>query len=169
MVLSAIVKKKIYDVVKKYANPACTVIWEKQAEARPPKPYISLDIIAGPVMIGNPDEYVDDSDDKIVQTSTREFTVAMNYFGQDAFAELGRVQESFGLPTAGELMRQVDLVFVRDSGPRDLSSLMENRYESRSQMDCVFRTTNTVKDLDSTVIEVVELENGMDGSIAEVP
>lgn len=169
MILSAQSKKKIYDVIKKYAASGVTVIWEKQAEARPLKPYISLDIIAGPNMIGNPDEYVDPADDKVVQTSMREFTLSVNFFGQNAFAELGKVQESLGLPTAIEMLGQEDLVFVGDNGLRDLSSLMENRYESRSQMDCVFRTTNTVKDHDTTVIETVELNNDIDGSQAIVP
>lgn len=168
MILSVNVKKKIYDVIKKYANSGATVIWEKQVEARPPKPYISLDLISGPNMVGQPDEYVDIADNKVIQVSMRQFTLSVNYFGQNAFAELGRVQESLKLPTARELFGQEDIVFIGDSGLRDLSALMENRFESRSQMDCEFRTTEVVKDQDTTVIETVILNNDIDGTLTTI-
>lgn len=168
MFSNANVRKKIYDVIKKYANSGATIIWENQAEARPAKPYISLHIISGPNLVGNPDEYVDRTDDKVVQTGMRTFTLSVNYFGQDAFSELAKVQESLCLPTANELLSQQDLVLVRDNGISDLSALMENRFESRCQMDLVFRTTVTVKDQDTTVIETVELSNDLDHTMTVI-
>lgn len=168
MIINATIRKNIYDVIKKYASNGVNVIWENQAEARPPKPYISLHIIGGPRMIGCDDEVVDPIDSKVFLIGMRELSLSCNFFGENAYAELGRVQESLGLPTAVEMFLKDNIVFVSDTGIKDLSALMENRFESRAQMDLKFRLTNKVKDYDSTVIESVILNNDLDGTTTTI-
>lgn len=167
MINDADFKKKVYDVVHKYIKATVPTIWERQSEARPPKPYCSLDIVAGPIKVGQKAERINAS--QLVElVGEEEFLVSMNYFGTNAYAELGRVKESFDLPMARELLRQKNIVFVKATDVRDLSALMENRWESRSQMDVTFRLTNIVTDVDSDTIGSVELTNQMDDTIVIV-
>lgn len=167
MINVALKQKKIYDVVKKYVKTGATVIWERQSEARPPKPYVSLDVVAGPIRVGHKAERVNISG-KVELVGEEEILVSMNYFGTDAYAELGRVKESFDLPKAREILVAENIVYVKSTDVKDLSALMENRWESRSQIDVTFRLTNIVEDLDSGTIGSVELTNGMDASIVTI-
>lgn len=162
MINDAITKKAVYDLIRKYINPAATVIWENQAEARPPKPYCALLFITGPIRIGHDSEIV--VTDKTQVRGIREMVLSVNYFGTNALAEMSRLQTAFGFPSAREMLLRDNIVFVKETGLRDLSSLMENRFESRSQMDVMIRLTENVTDIDSTIVEAVILENDMDSS-----
>lgn len=162
MINDAITKKSVYDLIRKYIKPEATVIWENQAEARPPKPYCSLLFITGAIRLGHDNEFVDA--DKVKVKGERELILSVNYFGTNAMSELSAVQTAFGFPSAREMLLKDNIVFVEETGMRDLSSLMENRFESRAQMDVRFRLTEEAIDLDSTVVEEVQLNNDMDNS-----
>ena len=162
MINDAITKKAVYDLIRKYIKTEAVVIWENQAEARPPKPYCSLLFITGAIRIGHDSEYVEG--DNVAVKGERELILSVNYFGENSMYELSRVQTAFGFPSAREMLLKDNIVFVQETGMRDLSALMENRFESRSQMDVRFRVTEGAIDLDSTIVEAVELNNDIDNS-----
>jgi hypothetical protein len=163
MINDAITKKAVYDLIRKYIKTEATVIWENQAEARPPKPYCSLLFITGTTRLGHDSEFVEG--EKVKVKGMREMILSVNYFGTNAMAELSRVQTALGFPTAREMLLKDNIVFVTESGMRDLSALMENRFESRAQMDVRIRITDSDIDLDSTIVETVQLENDIDNSV----
>ncbi|WP_448510320.1 phage neck terminator protein [Immundisolibacter sp.] len=168
MISMTTLQTAIYNLFNKYKSAGVTIIWANQAEARPEKPYVSLQIIMGPKKIGYDDELVG-ADNKVARRGVRELTVSVNYFGAEALTKMASFQESIELPTAREMLRVTNLVLVRSTSPRDLSALMENRFETRAQMDVDFRLSSEVKDLDSTYIESVILSNDLDNSINEIP
>ena len=166
MINDAITKKAVYDLIRKYIKTEATVIWENQAEARPPKPYCSLLFITGATRLGHDSEFVEG--EKVKLKGMREMILSVNYFGTNAIAELSKVQTAFGFPSAREMLLRDNIVFVEETGMRDLSALMENRFESRAQMDVRFRLTDSDIDLDSTIVEAVELENDIDNSAVTI-
>jgi hypothetical protein len=168
MIPIANLETAVYNLLNKYKSVGVVIIWENQAEARPPKPYMSLQFITGPRKIGQDDEKVG-LDGKVFKKGIRELTLSVNFMGQDAFWELSKLQEAITLPTARQMLLEDNLVLIRDNGVRDLTALMDNRFESRAQVDLDFRLTSEVKDLDSTVIETVILNNDLDNSTTQIP
>lgn len=154
-------KEFVYDWLTSIVDPTVTVIWENQAEHRPKKPYISLNIISGPVKRGQDDILIDDLGRTTV-SGLREMTVSTNYFGENAVGELGIVQTSFELPSVIEEFADQNICLVMDGGIKNLTSLMENRFETRAQMDIRFRVTDMMTDQNSTWVETVEAES-LDG------
>lgn len=168
MINDAIIKTKIYAVIRKYLKSEATILWELQGQPRPAKPFCSMNFLTGPIKQGEDEEVVND-DNKVEKQGLRELTLSVNYFGEHAMQELGYLITALGFPTARELLlKDADLVFIAAAGPRDLSSLMENKFETRAQVDLRFRVIGSMADPDSDVIETVVLENGIDNSSTEI-
>lgn len=157
----------VYSALKKYKPDGVKLIWEKQGEPRPPKPYVSLSILAGPIPEGHDDERVAE-DDVVEVVGPRIIAVSMNAWGENAMGIIGAFQSSFGFPSFREILRDENVVFVDSTDPQDVSALMENRWESRVTLTMRFRTTVASKDVDTSIVETVILENELDNSETEI-
>lgn len=159
-----VIKKAIYDCIRSILDEDALLIWADQNQHRPMRPYVSMKLLLGPVAIGQ-DEERQDEDDFVMISGFRELTLSVNYFGENPFRGLGEVQTRLRFPSTRETLYASGLVFVSDSGLRDLSQLLETQTEQRAQMDLVFRYSENASDADmhGPIIERVELENGIDG------
>lgn len=162
MISDALLKKSVYDVIRKYINPAAVIIWANQAEARPEKPYCSLLFTTGPIQIGDDSEVVDNN--QLEYRGIREMNLSVNYYGVEAMRQLGILATALGFNGATEMLIVNGLVAVDSTAPRDLSALLENKFETRAQMDIRFRLLEKAKDPDSGIIEATILENDLDSS-----
>lgn len=156
----AIIKKAIYTWLHKYKENGETIIWADQAEARPQKPYITIKILATPTPLE--EDVVNDDGQTEVKQST-DFTLSVNYYGERAFNRLSRLIATAEFPTQTEKWNVANLAFKESSGVRDLTALMETKFETRAQADLVFATSDVIVDLESTYIETVDvLEQNID-------
>lgn len=160
MLNSSIIKKTLYDWLNKYKQNGETVIWADQAEARPSKPYITLKILAG----GKPmEEDLINNAGKTEIKQYSEFDLSVNYYGESAMEELSFLTATAEFPTQLEKWSAKNLAYIESSGVRDLTELMETKFESRAQADLSFRTSDVIVDLESTFIETVDvLEQNID-------
>lgn len=152
--------QSIYSWVKR-VYPAEKVIWDRQGEVRPPKPYILLSITEGPTKRGYDDQRVD-VDQKTVHSGAREFLASINYLGSDASSQLAKLQNAIEFQSQIDFLIGKGLSVIRDGGIRDLSKALENSFESRAQMDLTMCYVAAAKDEDSTTIVEVEIENEID-------
>ena len=167
MINDANVRQKIYAVLSKYLQNGTTLIWEKQGQPRPEKPFATMNLLTGPISVAHDEEIIDD-DGATAISGLRELTLSVNFFGANAQVALAGLITKMGFPTARELFMQENLVFIDAKGPRDLSALMENKFETRAQADFRFRITDYDVDTETTYIETVVLENGIDNSSEEI-
>lgn len=160
MLNDAIIKKTIYDFFYKYKGNGETIIWADQAEGRPQKPYISLKILSTPTPME------EDLINNLGQTEVKQssdFTLSVNYYGEKAFSRLARLIAAAEFPTQTEKWGIANVAYKESSGIRDLTSLMETKFETRAQADLVFANSDVIVDLESTYIETVEmLEQNID-------
>ena len=153
MLNDAIVKKSIYDFFYKYRANGEQIIWADQAEARPQKPYVTLKILSTPTPLE------EDLMNNLGQTAIKQssdFTVSVNYYGERAFTRLARLIAAAEFPTQTEKWDLANVSYKESSGIRDLTSLMETKFETRAQADLVFGNSDVIVDLESTYIETVE-------------
>lgn len=138
-------------------------IWMEQNTHRPNKPYGSLKIIPGFIKIGSTDNMTFKQDGVFNIAGTREFTLSLNCYGDRALDRANFVTSSIEKPTVIEKFLAAGLSVVRVEQVQDLTKLMDNAYETRSQVDVKFRLAQVVED-DVGVIENVEITNDINGS-----
>lgn len=138
-------------------------IWAEQDTHRPAKPYGSLKIIPGFKKIGATDNITHKADGVFSIAGTREFTLSLNCYGDKALERANFVASSIEKPTVIEKFNAAGLTVVSVEQVQDLTKLMDNTYETRSQIDVKFRIAQVVED-NIGIIETVEIENTLDGS-----
>lgn len=153
-------KKAIYEWAKQELE--MEFIWSDQNAHRPNKPYGSMKIIPGFSKIGATDNITHKLDGVFNVAGTREFTLSLNCYGDSALERANFVSSSIEKPTVIEKFSVAGLVVVKVEQVNDLSKLMDNAYETRSQIDIKFRLAQVVED-EIGIIETVELKNNMNG------
>lgn len=148
----------IVALCKKYLDTK--VIWERQGEVRPPKPYASIDYLIAPTKIGEDDAKFNDSDEWEV-TGSREITIVVNFWGQDAFDALPELQNANEYEVDRRTLALAGVVFVKAGQIRDLSQIEGPGYQTRGQMEIVFRLISVANDPDVGYIEKVSIENAV--------
>ncbi len=156
-------KLAIWQFISNYFGASVNdVIWFFQSEHRPQKPYIGLNIISGPLLIGNDEEISGEI------RGEREITISVNFYGMGALASLSEFQTYLSFDSSRATLKQNNVVFIVDSGVRDLTQLVETSFESRAGMDLRFRYYATKTDPSFGYIGQVEIENGLDDSIVVI-
>ena len=137
--------------------PADKVIWAEQSEHRPTLPYASVKFLNTSIRVGSIDHIKSDGDEFTTQ-GLRECVLSINIFGLGANDLMAKVRDSLDRPDVMDEFNTVGLSTIGEDGPRDLTELMETKYQERSQMDVSMyyaqeRTTSIVP------IEEVVFEN----------
>lgn len=117
------------------------VIWAEQNAPRPANPYISLKLLNSNA-IGY--DYITEPDDDgmAVIYGNREFTLEINYFGNDGLGAMEQIRTAFFNPVIREELNQIGLVFVERLTFLDTTQLLDTRYERRYTMELRFRYSN---------------------------
>lgn len=147
------------------STPSKKVIWDKQDVVAPrnaKKPaleYITLNISAGPTLIGPP-EFNYKEDDTFTYNMRRQFTLTINVFANEGWLRLAQViKEALHLPTKRSVLRQGGL--AQDGIPSDVldvSALLDTKHEGRATFDLPLAYNEEVDDIPGE-IRKVEIES----------
>lgn len=158
-------KKAIYEWFK--AATALPTIWEEQAQARPARPYASLNVLTGSTALGD-DSQVQVSSGQFEMQGQRKFTVSCSIWADDALQKGEDVQTSLGRSDVTEKLRKAGLSVIDNTSVTELGQLFGTRWEARTQMDVVFGFSTKQKDIVGT-IEKVELDStDFNGGTSEI-
>lgn len=140
-------------------SPTVTSVWQSSRAPQPDLPYISMDVISGPVKIGHDELRVNPSTGKTESAGMRYYTVSINAHGDTANAIASELQSSLELPSIQEELRKSGIAVVDIGDVRALDKLDETDWEGRAQFDFQFAVSKNKVDDDSGNIEKVELTN----------
>lgn len=155
----------LFEVVEPHLPAGVHLIWEDQSAPRPEKPYVSLNFLLPSQRIGH-DELRGEGD-QFFLVGQRRFVLSVNAFGEsrqeneDALdaADLLEpvVQGLYSEETLSQLLA-AGIASVDEGQVRDLTALLESRYESRAQVDLTFHRTVS-KSETLPIIEKVEVND----------
>jgi len=137
------------------------IIWEKQNEYRPQPPYISLNIVSGPVKLGGQAELRHKTGDKFTVNAMKQVTISVTAYGGNDLNLIERVQDSLGTVTAKALLRVAGLAVVSEEPIVSASAEIEGGFEERASMDVILSYASSIED-EAGIIEHVELEGEVD-------
>lgn len=138
------------------------IIWEKDNSDRPLPPYVSLNIIAGPVRLGGEAELRHESGDNFSANWMKTITLSVKSYGNNDLNLLERLQNSLGKPTVLARLRAVGLAIVSEGPIQDISTRLQTGYEERSNMDVIMAFASSVEDKVGYINDV-ELTGGVEG------
>ena len=114
--------------------------------ARPPLPYITFDT-SSLVPIGHDSVLTPDDTGKAEIIGDREFTVPVEYYGDDPIVNLENLYSIMITEAVKKHFEDAGLVFVQLMGNiNNLTVLVDTKYESRAGMDLLFRIASIVED-----------------------
>ncbi len=158
----AVLKQAVYTWFAKETK--LPVIWEEQATARPNRPYASLNIITGAVMIGEDDQRshltgtAPNQQTQFTWEGLRKLTVSCNIWADNAIDLMADVQGSIRKQSNQNAFILAGIAPTDYTNVQKLSQLFDTRYEDRAQMDVIFQTVHVTVD-DAVPVEKVNLED----------
>lgn len=155
----------IYDWAVASLGVGTPVIWDKPNAPRPELPYSTLNIIGGPIPVGDrPSRTYKELDTWTYHFKFR-MTLSVNILGySDHLTKMNTLLNSLYLPTKIEILNTVGLACWGVDGPRDLSVKMDTEWELRSHAD-IFLSYG--EDVDDVPGEIQKIE--LNGQIIEIP
>ncbi|MCK5603480.1 hypothetical protein KAR91_16465 [Candidatus Pacearchaeota archaeon] len=135
-----------------------TTIWANQNAPQPATPYITLNIISGPVKIGGSDTmFWDDVNDVFVLGGERQFTLSIQSFGAGGLQAMSDLLTSTEIPPViTDSFTDNGLAVGNNPAITDLTQMLSTTFEERKSMDVIFYTMDNTE-LTMTYIESVEL------------
>jgi hypothetical protein len=139
-------KEVLFDWVRDYSLEGCFpslienhIMWADQSGYQPDPPYITLKIITGPVEVDIKDrlEY-NETDQRFEAKGTRVITLSINYFGQQSFENMEKLQNSLNLPEVREYFRTNEIIPFDDTGVSNITELLDTVFEERANLDVMF-------------------------------
>lgn len=153
----------LFEVIEPLLPSGVTLIWEDQSAPRPEKPYVSMNFLSPSQRIGFDESRVSGANFSLV--GQRRFVVSINAFGEnrmenedalDAADLLEPVVQGMYREDTLAALCELGLASVNEGEIRDLTALLESRYESRAQVDLTFHRTVSQSE-EITPIEKVEV------------
>lgn len=134
-----------------------TIIFAEQSKQRPQLPYGSIKFVNPAVRVGGRDEIRIQGENSTV-VGQRTTLASLNIFGKNANDVMSKLLTSLDRPDVIDLFSEAGMSHVGETGPNDLTELMETQYQERSQMDLSLMYTDT-QDAKLGFIESVEITN----------
>lgn len=141
-------------------------IWEDQGAPRPNLPYASAKIISGPRRSGS-DEIRRKAGPVYYVAGMRQITLSVQVYGAEALNKVSQLQTSLEKPSVLGTLRTYGIAFVRAEAVNDTATALDNRFESRAQMDVILSVVDNDDD-DIDYISNVEVVNQVDGSTSTI-
>lgn len=169
------IKSAWYEFVSQNVAPEVTVVFAEAVTGnpspRPPKPYVTIKVISGPIATGL-DEYRLNVGGTFDVTGLRKYTVNLQAFGVEAYDILATLQTLIdNREKRAVLTDQADISVVNRGAVTDLSELLETGYESRASLDITFNSSTAI-DTEITPIEKAAVSGTIskdDSSSIDVP
>lgn len=144
-------------------DPDKKVIWDKQDIVAPrnaKKPaleYITLNISAGPSLIGAPEFKHKGVDDTFTYNMRKQFILTINVYANEGWLRLAEeIREALYLPTKRAILRQGGLAQDGEPSPvLDISALLDTKHEGRATFDLPLAYNDEVDDVTGEIRKVV--------------
>jgi len=141
------IEDALFEILQPLLPEGVKLIWSDPSAPRPPKPYVMMDFLVYGRRVGK---------DELRQSSSgwdrkglREFVLSVNAYGQDAHEILDELLTGMSLESTVAALSEANFSSVNESEIRDLTLLIEQRYETRAQIDLTFyRTVTKPEELD---------------------
>lgn len=155
----------IYDWAVASLGAGIPVIWDKPSTERPELPYVTLNIIGGPIPLGDrPASKYKELDTWTYQFKKR-ITLSIDFLGySDHFNKMEILTNSLYLDTKIQILNLAGLACYGFEGPLDISEFVDTEWEFRSHSD-VFLSYG--EDIDDIPREIQKIE--LNGYIIEIP
>lgn len=121
------------------------IIWLHQDAPRPPRPYVGLDLVAGPGRVGH-DGLKEVTPGVYDLVGIREMTVSVAVYGHGADQIAQDLHSSLEKPTVREQLEKYGLVMIEQLDPQPVPVLVETRWEDRTTFDVRFRACSLTRD-----------------------
>jgi len=155
----------LYDWAVATLGVGTQVIWDKPNAPRPPLPYVTLNIIGGPIPLGARPACIYKELDTWTYKFKKRITVSINVFGySDHLLKIQTLLDSLYLASKIEILNLVGLACYGYNGPMDLSRFIDTQWELRSQADIFL---GYGKDVDDIAREIQSMS--VNGQIIEIP
>lgn len=155
----------IYDWAVASLGVGVSVIWDKPSAPRPDIPYITLNIIGGPIPLGDRPANIYKSLDTWTHLFKKKITLSINVFGyEDHLQTNSTLVNALYLPSKIEILNLAGLACWGYDGPRDISKFVDTEWEFRSQTDIFLSYGDNI---DDTHLEVQKI--GLNSQIIEIP
>ena len=145
---------------------ARTTIWYYPNAPRPALPYLSL-CITDIKAIGWDYELPPDDLGNSALLGNREFTLEINYYGDDALDKIEKLYTSLRSQSVKQTLAASGVFFVDRIMQSNITELIDSRFEQRYVLELQFRCSNqgiTAPDtFDVGVIATVEIDGTIDG------
>lgn len=148
-------------------------IWLNQNAPQPPEmPYVAMNILSGPLQIGNTDSVVyKDLNDDYYAVGTRSFVIEVNVYGSDSLNIATDLALSIKKPSVIQFFRGKN-ISVGTSKPNiiNFTELLDTVYEDRRLFELNCMTTYCFNSESGTIKTVIaqgkgQLEKGQDNKI----
>lgn len=151
----ASIKLAIYNVVRRELD--VTTIWADQSEVRPERPYASIRLTSGPIVVGS-DEGREPVSGQFTVEGLRQLVMSVQAFGDSAIERMSKLQTALSKDSVVEELDASGIAVYDVGAVQNLTALLENRFETRAQMDLSMYVTDAEVD-DTGYIEDVEVTN----------
>lgn len=141
-------------------------IFADTTEDRPKLPYGTIKILALPKGSEHPDVRMSEEDGEFIRSSerTNSLTLSVNVYGPDSMIQASNFRDALDTEETRfklaeiALPQGIDLVILEMGAIQDLSSLVESKYEERSQFDVTFRFNSSVKEKANWIEKLKDLK-----------
>jgi len=155
----------IYDWAVASLGSEVSIIWDKPNTERPELPYVTLNIIGGPIPLGDRPAREYKELDTWVYYFKKRVTLSIHIFGySDHLNKMGTLLNSLYLDSKVEILNLAELACWGYDGPMDMSEFIDTEWEFRSYAD-IFLSYGT--DVDDVCGEIHKIE--VNNQIIEVP
>lgn len=140
-----------------------TIIFANQGHHRPKRPYGSINFVNAARRVGSIDASEGDGSN-FKLSGLRSTLVSLNIFGDGANDKMAKLRDTLDLPNVIEELSSVGIAVVDEEGPKDLTGLLETKYEERSQMDL---TLNYAQETEVAVVPIESVEIDLVGTVVK--
>ena len=161
--INSVIDKALTDWITSQVSSkyGATVIWSKQTAegslfgTRVESPFVVLSILNIHELQGSTNEMPTDELGVFNYSWVTEFTLQLNIFTQDKHLEIAEwIKGSLKMPTVQESLRSAGLSVMEYMPTNDLSAILNDKYELRSQFDIRFNYIMEREDNPSEITKV---------------
>jgi hypothetical protein len=146
--LDQVKEDAIYDWAVASLGSSVKVIWDKPTAPRPELPYVTLNILGGPIQLGDRVARIYKELDTWTYQFKKRITLSINIFGyEDYLNKIEILLNSLYLESKIEILNVAGLASWGYDGPIDMSLFRDTEWEFRAQADIFLSYGDDVDDI----------------------
>ena len=157
MILEETLNKLIRDTVNLVLDIPDYAIKAKQDGPRPTGSYCDVDFLSDTSIGWEQRNLVDNIADPDIEesiTGARQIVMSLGFYRDDSMDNARRVRTALYRQSVKDLFRAADIGLASRSEIRDISEVLENAWEKRSQFDIVLNAVGTDVDIIRSILAV---------------